>query len=119
MDEMLQTIKMMPMYMLGDMTVNPWISADTPTYANKNNAAVTLNSGTSDYTQTAQYVNVGGCTNCGYTQVPCQVWQSVIEATPSFCNPWTTDVMLKGTSGMQFSPLLVDQSTLAVTTDQV
>jgi hypothetical protein len=49
MDPMLQALSMMPMYMLGDMTINPWISVDTPAYANKNNATVSLNSGSNDY----------------------------------------------------------------------
>ena len=53
-----------PIYLYGDMTVQPWISIDNPVYANKKNAHVLLNSGSVDYKQTAQYQMHGDCTSC-------------------------------------------------------
>lgn len=44
-----------PLYKLGDMTLNPWISIDNANYAQKSGSQVTLNSGASDYKMTAMY----------------------------------------------------------------
>jgi hypothetical protein len=44
-----------PLYKLGDMTLDPWISIDNAKYAQKTGSQVVLNSGASDYKMTAMY----------------------------------------------------------------
>lgn len=109
-----------PLYKLGDMTLDPWISIDNANYAQKNGAQVTLNSGASDYKMTAMYQKVGTCTNCSNVMIPCKQYTSLNMVEDTYCNPWgNNNVALAGTNGQQFSPLLWDDKMGMLMTNQI
>lgn len=101
----------MPIYELGDATLDPWISLDTATYTMKNNQQVKLNSGENDYTKTAMYESIGSCASCNMIMVPCKQFLTLTTTENTYCNPYSVSYPVGGTSGNQFQPLLLNADT--------
>jgi hypothetical protein len=119
-DEFLKKKSMESLLDFGDMTLNSWISVDNAAYAQKNNTQVGLNSGSNTYQSTAQFVSIGSCgSDCMNIMVPCKTFTGLYTVKKGYCNPYATSMPLMGTNGQQFSPLLADQGTLAVTTNNL
>jgi hypothetical protein len=51
--------------------------------------------------------------------VPCKTFTGLYSVEAGYCNPNAFNMPLMGTNGQQFSPLLADQGTQAVTTNML
>ena len=68
---------------------------------------------------TAMYEQIGSCSNCKNVMIPCKQYTSLIATTDTYCNPYSMNYPVGGTNGNQFSPLLFDDSTQTIATNQI
>jgi hypothetical protein len=101
-DPLLETLSETPVYEGGDQTISPFMSLDAPPTHPKDNS-IAFYTGEDDYTLTRAYAL---WLDEDYITVYANDYESLYTVVPAPFNPWSEQIPLYGTDGMQFQPLL-------------
>ena len=108
-DPALEVLKATPVYMGGDQTVDPFLSIDTPPTHPKDNQ-ISFFTGVDSYELTR---TMGLWLGESSVRVPGSDYSTLTTTTSVLNNPWSQDIPIAGTDGMQFSPDLSEDTTIA------
>ena len=87
------------MYKGGDKTVNLVLAVDKPVSTYPPNNKISFFTGEGDSSFTRQLATWQDLT---YATIKCNVYTDISNIKQSTCNPWTQEVPISGTDGLQF-----------------
>jgi len=100
-----------PIFMGGDKTINPFLSVDNNPVTKPANAAITMMTGENNSAETRQVVS---WLNSMSVSIQSQVYDSLYSVIPSYFNPWSTDVSVTGTDGLQVAPDIDEEGAIKI-----
>ena len=109
-DPLIETLNSMPIYEGGDSTTSPFLAMNIPpTHPSDNTVA--FFTGEEDYTMTRTY---GTWLDSPFINMKGKQYTSINKIEDYLFSPWSEDVLLDGTDGMQFAPDQQDSGTIKV-----